>query len=293
MAKARRDPEEELRERARGVYGELAPQQRAVVDHLLAHVRELGIMGGPEVATRCGVSEATVVRVAQRLGYDGFRGLRKSFEASLRAGVAPALPPALEALAKKPGSDSLGAVAQLEIANVERTVAELDRRALVALADALFEADHTYVFGVGISAHLAELLVYLLAQIGVRASVISTRFSSPLEALASVRRGDLLVVLSFPPYSRPTLALAREAERRGILRAAITDRAMSPAARASSITLAVRSENMMFTNAIAALSVVMNALVTEAALRHRDRSSPVIARIDAALKDLESDEEPR
>jgi len=135
----------------------------------------------------------------------------------------------------------------------------------------------------GISSHLADLTTYMLTQIGLRATTLSLRFSSPLEPLVALRPSDCLFVYSFPPYSRATIEMMREAADRGIPCLAVTDRLTSPAAQLARVVLPVRSENMMYTNSVAAVSVLVNALATEIALRHQDRAAAAVTRITRIL----------
>ena len=45
----------------------------------------------------------------------------------------------------------------------------------------------------GVSAHLAEIAAYTLTQIGLRATCLSTRFTSPREQLLGLKPGDVVV----------------------------------------------------------------------------------------------------
>jgi len=260
----------------------LPPQQRVVAEWFLDHLPDIPFLSVPELARRCGASDATVVRFCQSLGYDGFGSLKADL---------------LEALRRRLGRDSdevadegadphdtLAAVGRQEVGNVERSLLELDRPAFAAAASALFRADHVYTFGLGISSHLSGLLAYLLTQIGLRASRLPTGFSSPLEAAVPLRPSDLLVVFSFPPYSKATVELVASATGRGIPTLAISDRPTAPAATAARHALTVRSDNMMFTNSFAAVSVLLNALVTEIAVRHRGHAVEAVSEISRILQ---------
>lgn len=258
-------------------------QQRAIADYVLEHLTTVPFLSVPELARRVGVSEATVVRFAQRLGYPGFSELKvelvELLQQQLRQGA--------DGPAEDVVLDVLGAVAELEVANIRRTVDALDRRVVAEVAEAFFAADGVFSFGMGVSAHLAELAAYSLLQIGLRASCLSTRFSSPREQLVAVTPRDLVLVFSLPPYSRQALEVLDEARRIGAPAVAVTDRATAPAARLARWVLPVKSDNMMFTNAIAAVTVLLNALATEVAAGHREQAIAALSRINRALAEDE------
>lgn len=265
----------------------LPPQQRVIGDYLLEHLKEIPFLSVPELSSACGASEATIVRFAQRLGYDGFSGLKTALSDSLREKVVrpDAHMPGADALSHLPKDDTLVAVAELEIRNIQASVQNLDRAVFADAALALMRADHVYTFGIGISAFLCELLTYLLTQLGLRATTLSNKFSSPLEQIGALRPSDMLVVFSFPPYSRHTLEMVREAAAHGIPTAAICDRLTAPVARHARFILPVRTDNLMFTNAFAATSVLLNALATETASRHRGQAAEAVSRISRILAD--------
>jgi DNA-binding MurR/RpiR family transcriptional regulator len=271
--------EKSFRERVLKVYETLTPQQRLVADFMLEHVREVAFLSVPELSARTQTSDATVVRFAQSLGFDGFTTLKQALSSALRDEVVFGLPKALSELKQRPNEDAVSAVMALELENIQKSVDTLDRKGVSAAADALFAAEHVHTFGVGISAHFAELFAYQLLQVGVRASAISNRLASPLEALASARKGDLVAVFSFPPYYEATVSLAEAATAQGLTLLAFSDKLTSKVARLADHALTARSDNMMYTNAFAAVSVVLNALVTVAALRHEAHAGQALAHI--------------
>ncbi|MBC7974044.1 MAG: MurR/RpiR family transcriptional regulator [Myxococcales bacterium] len=238
----------------------LPPQQQVVADLLVERLDDSPFFSVPTLAERAGVSEATVVRVAQRLGFSGFPELKAALLELVRVRLAGS-----DAQPPRTGTDALSAVTRLEAANLDRMLRSLDRRAFESAATALSDADHVFTFGAGLSAHLAELAAYQLVQAGVRTSPLSVRFTSPSEQLVVLRADDALLAFSLPPYSRPTLELLEDATARGLATVVVTDRATAPAASLARHALAVPTHNVLFTNALAALMVLINAFGVEIA----------------------------
>ncbi len=224
-----------------------------------------------------------MVRFAQRLGYPGFSELKMELVDILQDQLNLGEEGTPEAVA----DDIFASVADLETSNIRRTVDALDRALFTEVGEALFQAAAVSTFGMGVSAHLAELAAYTLLQIGVRVHNLSTRFSSPLEQLVITGPSDVVMVFSLPPYSRQGLDMLAAAKDLGIRTVAITDRVSAPAARLATWTLPVKSDNMMFTNAVAAVTVLLNALATEIATRHREESIAALSRINRVLDDDE------
>jgi DNA-binding MurR/RpiR family transcriptional regulator len=281
-----RSREADFRRRVVDTYEELPKQQQLVADWVLDHLKDVPFASVPDLAARSGASEATVVRFAQRLGFDGFTGLRNELIEVLREEVQPE-PRGNPALVREPDGDTLAAVARQEAANIHRSIDALDRGVVATVADALFAAEHVYVYGRGISAHLAGLASYLLLQLGRPASVISPALGNAREALVTVRSVDALIVLSFPPYSKDTVELARAAARTGCTIVGITDRETAPIASSCTHVLPVRCENLMYTGSVASVVALLNGLCTEIAVRHPEETATAVSRITALLAEDE------
>lgn len=262
---------------------DLPRQQKSIAEYVLEHLTTVPFLSIPELARRVEVSEATVVRFAQRLGYPGFSELKMDLVEILQDHLKEDKDGTQEDVAE----DIFASVAELEISNINRTLSALDRSAFAEIGEAIFDASAVYTFGMGVSAHLAELAAYTLLQIGLRTHSMSTRFSTPLEQLVAAAPTDLIVVFSLPPYSRQALNMLEAARDLGIRSVAITDRVTAPAAKLATWTVPVKSDNMMFTNAVAAVTVLLNALATEIATSHREESVDALARINRILDDDE------
>ena len=267
-------------------YDGLPGQQQVAASFFLDHLQDIPFLSVPELARRAEVSEATIVRFAQRIGYTGFSDLKADLLDALRDSMAlhPELDDGVAEMEEESEQETLIAVAQQDIRNIQRTLESLDRDAFHAVASAIFKADHVYSFGLGISAQFAELVTYLLTQIGLRGTTLSSKFTSPLEQVVAFRPTDLLIAFSFPPYSRPTIELVKMASERGVVTVAISDRASAPVARVARHVLTMHTENLLFTNSFAALSVLLNSLATAVALQHRAHVVEAVSQINRILE---------
>jgi len=274
-----------LRDRIQQHVGELSPQQRVIAEFVLEHLQEIPFLSVPEMAERTGASEATVVRFCQRIGYTGYSDLKMALVDVVRedmrttgAGGAASTPVDI-------GKDVFAAMAKLEQHNIERTLESIDRSAFRAVAATLFKADHVFTFGLGISAYLADLAAYLFTEHGLRSTCLATRYTSPREQLVTLRPTDVVLAFSFSPYSRQTLEVLEEATARGANTIVVTDLTTAPAVGLARQALVVSSHGMTFTNATAAVSVLLNALVVEIASRHRGESVEALSRINSILRE--------
>ncbi len=260
-------------------------RQKAIADFVLEKYNEVPFLSVLEIAERTGASEATVVRFCQRIGYSGFSDMKTALVDALRKEMLVATDSSAEPVSTDIGRDALAAVAQLEQHNIRRLVAGIDKKTFRTVAGALFKADHIFTVGYGISASHADFASYLFTEHGLRSTCLATRYTSPREQLITLRPSDLVVAFSFPPYSKQTLEILEESQQRGIPTVVVTDRATAPSVPIANNALIVSSRRMTFTNASAAVHVLLNALVVEIAERHRGETVNAISRINEILRD--------
>lgn len=273
-----------MRDVIMGCMRELSPQQRAIADYLLEHLGESPFLSVPQLAERTGTSEATVVRFCRSIGFGGFADFKVALVDALRE-EADKGTAGTERVAGTDPEDVLGAVAELEQHNIRRTLEIIDREEYGSVARVLAGADHIFTFGLGISACLAELAAYIFTEHGLRATCLSTRYTSPREQLVFLRRTDVVLAFSFPPYSRQTPDVLQEAIERGAATIAITDHLPAPASSVARHALLVSTEGISLTNTTASVDVLLNALAVEVAVHHRDDTLVSLARINRILRE--------
>jgi DNA-binding MurR/RpiR family transcriptional regulator len=176
-------------------------------------------------------------------------------------------------LGKLKPDETLTLVAQHEVHNINRTVHYIDRKTFSGAVEVLVAARRVHTMGIGVSSLLAEVLSYELNQVGIESQALASGKLRFVEHLALARRGDVVVGFSFPPYSKETVDAAKYARQRGLGVVAITDKLTSPITFHAHHVLAIQTENMLHTNSISAISVVINALVTDIALKNKPAAS--------------------
>lgn len=281
--------ESEFKRRVLEIFERLPKQQQLVARYILDHLPDLPFLSVPELSERSGVSEATVVRFAQRVGYEGFADLKADLMAGVRARMAPGVTE--DTWAHRPEGDPLEAIVELEVKNIKTTIQRQDREDLERAVEILSQARALYAFGLGISYPLCQLGVYLFSHIGLRAQMVPTSYSSPLEPLVGLSKEDALLVMAFPPYSKATTKVAVYAREHHVPLIAITDRASAPIAREADAVLLARGDNLLLSYAAGGVGVLLNGLAARFALRFPDRTEPIARKIGAFLKGADIEKE--
>jgi DNA-binding MurR/RpiR family transcriptional regulator len=260
-------------------YASLSPAHRRIADHLLADGRRAALEPIATVAKTLGTSESTVVRFAQSLGFDGYPELRDQLRERFLVTAT-----SLDRLAAERGS-ARGSILERVLAEdadaVLGTLAQIPVATFDAVVDAVVAARRTYVVGYRGSAGLALVLGMGLRILLPETRVISVNVGDTAEELLSLRKGDVVIVISVLRYAGQTLEILRYARDEKARTVAITDSPVSPVARLADHVLLVRPTAPRTMASYAAIASLASAL-TEAVAARRGASA------DRSLREAES-----
>ena len=138
--------------------------------------------------------------------------------------------------------------------------------------DQLRKADLVATVGLGVSLILARLAAYSLFQVGVRTEVLLRDAITLIEQVEQLPKQAALLAFSFPPYSRDTAVAVARAKERRVPVLLVTDGPQSPLVASAASVIFVRTENILYTNSISGVAVLINALATELALVNKSRA---------------------
>lgn len=270
----------QLKELIEERYNSLPKNQKKIADFFLINFDRIPFLSVQEISGSSHVSVASIVRFAQNLGFSGFSEIRDEISELLQTEINSNkdLFPLIEM--EDGDKNTLTEVANLDIKNINETLHLIDREKFSSAVSLLSGADEVFTAGMGISYLLAEVLGYQLTQIGIKARNFRNGWASFQEESLFISQKGVLIVFSFPPYSVETIDLAKSAKMRGIKVISITNKSTSPAAMYSDISLTVRSENMLYTNSFAAISVLINALTTESARLNKKRAKDWLLKLN-------------
>ncbi|MGQ9642713.1 MAG: MurR/RpiR family transcriptional regulator, partial [Ignavibacterium sp.] len=173
-------------------------------------------------------------------------------------------------------NDILTSVANMDVKNINDTLSSIDRDVFNRIIDDILKSKRVFTAGLGISYLLAEILSYQLTQVGVDSSVLKHTHTLFHEQILYMNKNDLLICFSFPPYSKETVDVAKFADKNGIGVISVTNKPTAPIASFSKAVLTVKSENMLFTNSFAAISVLINAIATACAVNNKAKAKKVL-----------------
>ncbi|MGC9361285.1 MAG: MurR/RpiR family transcriptional regulator, partial [Anaerolineae bacterium] len=176
-------------ETLRRVYPELTPAQQVLADYVTRSYREVAFMTAARVAEAVAMNEATVIRFAQRLGYEGYPEMQAAIQEAVLAELEGPQPTAEPQSFVEIFRASLVRCSERTGSMATLISTDAVERAITMLAT----ASDVLVIGVGEGATLGEHLVRQLRALGLRLQAVSGDPSDLAHALAKVRPGDVVI----------------------------------------------------------------------------------------------------
>ena len=272
----------ELLEELKRNFEQFSPQFQVAASFLLDQPDEIAVSSMRSVAAKANVQSATLVRLAQHLGFSGWPELKALFVEWLRASPEPYSVRA-RSLTVQPGSEQLFAdLFRTQRGNIEATAAR-NSESLLQAARLLEKAKEVYIAGFRACQPIAFTLQYLYRFFRASVNRLGGADSSLEMGLRAIGPEDVVVVISFAPYSREALTVTQEARRQGSKIVAMTDSFASPLARNADATIIFSVRSPSFFPSIVSGIAAAEALVELLASRGGERA---VQRIEQAEQQL-------
>jgi DNA-binding MurR/RpiR family transcriptional regulator len=259
----------------------LTPGERRVAEIVLDDPQAVAFGTVASVAERAGTSGPTVLRMASKLGLDGFVGL----QAAVQEELAARLRPAAERIRQRPAPDPLARALEAELENVHATLGGIDpevfARAVLRLAVArrrvgILSGEAT--FGV---AHLFADMLGLLRE-GVE--LLAGSPVRVVRRLAVFEPDDTLVVVDLRRYERWVLDTMRNARQTGLHVIGVTDGLLSPVAEGADEVFVVDAAGAGPFDSHVGTLALCNALAAGVAARLRRTAAKRLDRVEGAWR---------
>jgi len=269
---------DELRVAILDRYDGFSKRLQQIGRYVLDHPDDLALETLAVIAERADVQPSAIVRFAKALGYPGAspmqRILRDGFLAGHGALGYGERVRQFKASTGKPGRDDVGELLAefadgdiLALQNLQQSVGRTDMVAAVRLID---EADTLYIMGFRRAFPVAAYLAYSFQQVGKRTVFMDGVAGLSRQQAATMTDRDLLVAISYHPYSEETIeavGMARAADAQIL---SITDSLVAPIAKLSTQTLQVHEAEVRNFRSLAASICLAQTLVIGLAFQ-RDR----------------------
>ncbi|HEY5525182.1 MAG TPA: MurR/RpiR family transcriptional regulator [Clostridium sp.] len=265
-------------------FSRLSKGQKLISVYILKSYDKAAFMTAAKLGMSVGVSESTVVRFANELGFSGYPKLQKALQELIKNKLTTVQ--RLE-LSKEFGSDedALKGVLKADIENIRATLEKINPYTFEQVLNSIFQAKNIYIIGLRSSTALSEFLGFYLNVILQNVRVVSYGISDIFEQLINVHEGDLVIGIGFPRYAAKTIDALDFAKARGAVVVALTDSLLSPLATKADYTLIAQSNMASFVDSLVAPLSVINALIMAVGMREKENVSNIFGSLEQIWQD--------
>ena len=212
-------PDKSFLQRIRAELHQMHPTERRLADFVLSFPGELASYTASELARLANVSNATVSRFVQRLGYMNYDEARRHVRSEQASGAA--------VYQVVSSSDSPEQVLNTHLrqiyANIDRSFAAISLQEIDDVAEAMLAARRLWIIGFRTSQSFATYLQWQVVQIIGNSVSLPYAGQTMAEHVASIEKGDCVIAFGLRRQVRGFPILLEQIIRTGARIARITD----------------------------------------------------------------------
>lgn len=265
-------------------FSRLSKGQKLIAEYILKNYDKAAFMTAARLGISVGVSESTVVRFANELGFSGYPKLQKALQELIKNKLTTVQRLELSNDYISEGY-ALKGVLKADIENIRVTLEKINYNTFEDVVNKIFEAKRIYIIGLRSSTALAEFLGFYLNIILQNVKTVGYGISDIFEQMINVGEGDLVIGIGFPRYASRTIDALAFAQDRGAKVVAITDSLLSPLASKADYSLIAQSNMASFVDSLVAPLSVINALIIAVGMREKQSITDIFNNLEAIWRD--------
>lgn len=276
---------QELTERLQADFVDMPPQFQIGARYLLDNPSEVPVSSMRKIAQKAGVQPATLVRLAQSLGYKGWTGLKDVFVHSLHAKSHAYALQARRVVRRRNQPDRMAKAVQAQALNVQK-LTELNGDRMKRAVDILVKARRVYVAGFRASYASAFTFHYLYRFFRPSVTMMRSEAGTFEMELRTLRSGDVIVLIAFAPYSQEIVQVYEAARKTGCKILSLCDSPVAPIALEADCNLLFSTEMPSFFPSCTASVALVEVLVEQVLARTGRRAISGLEHAETQLEQI-------
>ncbi|CED94180.1 MULTISPECIES: MurR/RpiR family transcriptional regulator [Romboutsia] len=250
-------------------YTRFSKGQKLIAQYILKNYDKVAFMTACKLGETVGVSESTVVRFANALGYSGYPKLQDALQELIKNKLTTVQ---RVDMIKEFNDDSaiLKKIVKSDIDNIKDTLDEIDEKAFEEASNRILKAKRIYIVGMRSSFTIAQYLGFYLGIILDSVHVIRTDMGDAFEQVVKINEDDVLIAVSFPRYSKKSYQIVSYAKEKGAHIVSLTDSLFAPVASFTDNLLLVKSNMASFVDSLVPALSIANALIVSVGMKEKE-----------------------
>lgn len=268
------------------LYNDLTKSEKRIANFLRKNQDEAAFLSAAEVADKLSISEATVVRFARTMGYPSYPALRTGLQDNFRQRITHSsrLRSRLDDL--REAGDIFEKLTANEIDYLTQALETIDRQALAKAVEYFKTHQRIYIFGLGPSISLVDLMEIRLRRFGKDIIPLTSSGREVLESLVAMTPDDMIFVICFFDLN-PTLQLVLDhATELGCKIVVLTDTLESIIGEKTDVILTARRGPVSEFHSLTVPMTVINTILLAVANENRENVIENLDKLDSLRERL-------
>ncbi len=242
-------------------YSTLTKSEKRIADYFRSNQDDAAFLSAGEIAAELNLSEATMVRFARTIGFENYPAMRDALQANFRNLVTHSTRIRSRLGDLREAGDIFERLVASEIAFLTESLQTLDRNAFNAAVELLRTHQRVFVFGLGPSVSLVDLLEIRLTRSARHVIPLRTSGREVLEPLLLMNKEDLLIAIGFFNLTSSLQLVLEQANQHQTPVILVTDTLGSLIGDKATVTLAARRGPISSFHSLTVPMTIINALL--------------------------------
>jgi DNA-binding MurR/RpiR family transcriptional regulator len=261
-------------------FQEMTAGQKTVAQYIVNYIAEAAFMTISELAKECRVSEASVVRFAKAMGFDGFPQLKQAIQEAFRSKVnlATKLENTLENIHSN--QNLFTKIVRDELAQIDRLMNESIEDTFLQSVKVIAEVDNLVIYGEGASTSLTRLLEFRLRRFRYNILIINESGKDFFEKVVCFPKNAVAIAYNLGRPSEELVVFLEQARKKKCTTILIADSHLSMITKKADLVLSAIRDSLGLFHSIVVPTILTEALILGVAFERRNF-------VIEALKELE------
>lgn len=277
--------------RIRNIYQELNKNQKIIADFFLSGDLGVAFLSTREIADKIGCSNASIVRFAQRLGYNGYEEMREEMQNFFQNQMNPhkALKESVETLdGNKDSKVIFNRSVEIDVEALKNINQYIDEEELECALNMIRKAEKIFVFGIGIERSIAEFLSFRLKRFGVDTKLLNRASTEIFNDIFKMNDNSLLFAIGFYRFPEELDIVLKRAKNVNANTILLTDDPVSPYEDRTDLVLASPRGPVGVMHSMVVPMSILNALFI--AMGREERFKSALEKLEDMRSEIEKNE---
>lgn len=239
----------------------MSKSQHKIADYILDNTHSVAFLTGAKLAKLVGVSEATIVRFANFLGFSGYNDFQNNLAHSVEKQLNTVDRLKMSRSVHSESERSIYDIFESDVKNIKATMNNLNHTDIQHASEKIVEAERIYIIANRSAVSLGFFLQYYLDLLFGKSELIHTT-AAAFDRIHNVDENDVVIGISYARYTKSTLDVISYAQEKNATIIALTDEYASPITAYADISLFASSSMPSFLDSFVAPLSLINVLVT-------------------------------